>query len=318
MSEIDAAFRRARIHAVRQMSACEQAELRWSETSITEIVMAYAAQAATVVPFTQNAEARSGADWVWWWIDGDEAYGMLVQAKRVTVSDSQWMFDFGYKVSGTGRTQHEVLHDAARLLDLLPTYALYLGTGDYRSWQRCSSVHRSGRCLACVKRSISLMPALLADGALVRDSVSTYERSVALEDLTSSAISAAPLIPALKRQLGPELSEFLTYRQDGTRAVARGMIDRVLQARLGQASTLDTSDSARTGEHDRLGSVFSEFPNDTGHWNQSYFRLMLAPLLRTPPWYALQVMTGNVDPRGIESEMPENIAGVIVVNLSKP
>lgn len=105
MTAVDDAFRRARIQADRHMAACEQAGLRWSEPSITEIVMAYAARAVTVVPFTQPAEALSGADWVWWWVDSAGAYGMLVQTKRVTVTGGQWSFDFDYKARRAARSQ---------------------------------------------------------------------------------------------------------------------------------------------------------------------------------------------------------------------
>lgn len=151
MTAVDEAFRWARIHAVRHMSACEDADLRWGETSITEIVTSRAAKAVTVVPFTQRAEALSGADWIWWWVDGRGAYGMLVQAKRVTVSWSKWKFDFSYP-NGTG-SQRSALMSSSAALGLLPVYALYLGTGDYRDWEPCPDGHRSGRCLYCVKRS---------------------------------------------------------------------------------------------------------------------------------------------------------------------
>lgn len=119
MTATDDAFRWARIYAVRHMTACEQAGLRWGETSITEIVTAQASWAVTVVPFTQQAEARSGADWVWWWADDAGAYGMLVQAKRMTVAQSKWNFGFGYKMKGATRTQREVLLSAATSLGLL-------------------------------------------------------------------------------------------------------------------------------------------------------------------------------------------------------
>ncbi len=58
--------------------------------------MSRAAAAVSVVPFTQHAEAVSGADWVWWWVDSTSAYGMLVQAKRLTMNQGRWRFDFGY------------------------------------------------------------------------------------------------------------------------------------------------------------------------------------------------------------------------------
>jgi hypothetical protein len=61
---VEDAFRRARKHSVEHMAACEKAHLRWGETAVTEIVMSRAAVAVSVVPFSQRAEAVSGADWV--------------------------------------------------------------------------------------------------------------------------------------------------------------------------------------------------------------------------------------------------------------
>jgi hypothetical protein len=165
VTTVEDAFRSARIHAVRHMAACERADLRWAETSITESVISRAADAVTVVPFTQAAEKLGGADWIWWWVDHRGAYGMLVQAKRVTVTRDKWHFGFDYP-NGTGG-QRVALMATSRALGLLPVYVLYLGTGDYRGWERCSDGHRSGRCLQCVKRSVSLMPALLASEQLV-------------------------------------------------------------------------------------------------------------------------------------------------------
>lgn len=312
MTAVDDAFRRARIQAVQHMVACQQAGLRWGEPSITEIVMAHAARAVTVVPFTQRAEALSGADWVWWWVDGAGAYGMLLQAKRMTVTLGKWNFDFGYRATGAASSQNEVLRSAAAVLDLLPVYALYLGTGDYRRWERCSTSHRSGRCLQCVKRSVSLMPALLAEALMVDDAVSTYERSVALEDLWTPPRSGALLIPVLQEQLEPELSEFLQQRQNGTRAVTRSMIDRVLRARAGAFSAAPTiaATARRSGDHDRLGRVFGDLPDDTGHWGLNYFDHTLNPLRHAPPSYVLEAMSGDFNEDRLASDMPDNVAGI--------
>lgn len=298
---------------------CEQAGLRWAETSITEIVTAHAARAVSIVPFTQPAEALSGADWVWWWVDGTSAYGMLVQAKRLTIAPRGWSFDFGYRTTSATTSQREVLRSAAQMLGLLPIYALYLGTGDYRAWAPCSrGEHQSERCFSCVRRTVSLMPALLADELIVNDATSTYERSVALEDLWIPPRTGAILIPALRAQLTPELSDFLETRQDGTRAVTRTMIDRVLRVRSGQFSAVSTASvTALDGGHDRLGRVFSQVPSDTGHWGEKYFEHVLAPLRHTPPGYVLEVITGDVDESRLASEMPSNVAGIVVVQVPR-
>jgi hypothetical protein len=316
MTATDDAFRWARIYAVRHMAACEQAGLRWGETSITEIVTAQASWAVTVVPFTQRAEALSGADWVWWWTDGAGAYGMLVQAKRVTVAQSKWNFGFGYKMRGATCTQREVLLSAAAPLGLLPVYALYLGTGNYRGWERCSEGHRSGRCLQCVKRAVSLMPALLAEELVVDGAVSTYERSVALEELWTPPKSGALLLPVLEKRLAPELADFLRNEQTGTRAVTRKMMDRVLQARAGAFGAPSVAvNPSRIGDHDRLGPVFGDLPDDDGHWGLNYFEHTLDPLRRVPPGYVLEIASGDFDEDRLAAGMPDNVAGIVVVEV---
>ncbi len=309
------AFRQARIQAARHMAASDAAVLRWGETTITEIVMARAAAAITVVPFTQHAEALGGADWVWWWVDGSAAYGMLVQAKRLTKTAQSWRFDFDYP-NGSG-TQRRNLRRTAAILGLLPAYAVYLGTGDYRGWQRCSSSHRSGRCIACVQRTVSLMPALLAEPLVVNDAPSTYERSVALEDVQTASPRSALLIPALRQQMSAELEGFLTTPQGGVRAVTRSMMDRVLRVRYGAFSAVSADAEARTqvGPRDSLGQVFQDVPRDRGHWELNYFDHVLGPLVHAPPAYVLEIMTSDYSVQHLADEMPDSVAGVVVVRL---
>jgi hypothetical protein len=317
MTTVEESFRRGRIQAERHMAACERAGLRWNETSITEIVISQAARAVTVVQFTQPAEALSGADWVWWWVDAAGAYGMLVQAKRMTVTAGGWSFGFDYQSKNATHRQRELLSSAAKSLDLLPVYALYLGTGDHRGWEACSENHLNEGCCECIKRSVSLMPALLAEQLIVNDSASTYERSVALEDLWDPPRSEPLLSPTLKSQLAPELAEFLCEQQDGTLAVTRQMIDRVLRARAGAFGAAPTiaASPPRSGDHDRLGPIFNDFPADTGHWGLNYFDHTLAPLRHAPPGYVIEIMSGNFDVERLASEMPDNVAGIVVVHV---
>nr|WP_315545564.1 DUF6615 family protein [Actinomyces oris] len=257
------------------MTVCEQAGLRWNETTISEILMSQVAQAeaVSVVPFTQPAEAISGADWIWWWVDDAGAYGMLVQAKRVTITEGKWWFGFNYSSGQLKRSQYKLLRSTANTLGLLPVYALYLGGGDYRNWERCSREHRErGHCPICMRRTISLMPALLASDWAISDAKSTYEASVALEDLWTLPNESASLWPAMKRQLVPELLDFLQTRQDGTYAVTRSMIDRVLRARMGTFfdARLDTHAPMYRQEYDYFKPVFDHLPDDLGHWDTPY------------------------------------------------
>lgn len=308
------AFHRARVDSARHMRWCEEAGIRWGETTITEIVMSRAGSAVNVVPFTQPAEANSGADWVWWWVDSTAAYGMLVQAKRVTIdSRRNWKFDFDYR----GGKQHSTLTTTSARLDLTPVYALYLGTADYRRRLPCSGLHRSGYCTQCAKRSISLMPARLAEPEFVTDASSTYDRSVALEDLWRKPPGSAPLIPELERQMDVQLVDFLTQEQQGPRAVTRAMIDLILKARAGHLTEVTTrvDPSTADGRHDELDPIFRNLPQDVGHWSTPYIPHALQGLFAVPPEYVLEILHGEYDVERTGASMPDNIAGVVVVSM---
>ncbi len=328
---IKRAFRKARTCSVNHMTVCEQACLRWNETTISEILMSQVAQAeaVSVVPFTQPAEAISGADWIWWWVDDAGAYGMLVQAKRVTITEGKWWFGFNYSSGQLKRSQYKLLRSTANTLGLLPVYALYLGDGDYRNWERCSREHRErGHCPICMRRTISLMPALLASDWAISDAKSTYEASVALEDLWTLPNESASLWPAMKRQLVPELLDFLQTRQDGTYAVTRSMIDRVLRARMGTFfdARLDTHAPMYWQEYDYFKPVFDHLPDDLGHWDTPYFPHALRPLRRIAPDYVLEILDDPEDfGRGdflrnasvATNNYLSSIAGLVVVRLSR-
>ena len=305
MNAVSDAFRSARIHARQLMAASDDAGLRWLETTITDVALAYAARAVRVVPFTQRQEARVGADWVWWWVDSSGSYGMLVQAKRVTIVGSVWKFGFDYKVRTTGEIQRHLLIKSATAMDLAPVYALYLGTPDYRERVPCSTNHRSGYCVECVKRTISLMPALLAEIVIVNDAWSTYERSVALEDLWKPSRGQPHLIPALDRKTSPKLRQFLKTPQNGARAIVRSMIDPILAARAGAFSDSPAHlVNAPTGRHDALPRVFEELPSDEGHWDVNYFEQVVGPLRQVPPAYVLEILSGEGDEARLATIMP--------------
>lgn len=318
MSKVSKAFKSARRSALHHMAASERANFRWGETTVTEIVTSRAAKAVHVVPFTQPAEALSGADWVWWWVDSSSAYGMLVQAKRVTIDGDAWSFDFEYRSPKSARDQRDILHSTAAELELLPVYALYLGTGIYRNWERCSKHHTGQGCRRCNRRAVSLMPEMLASTSMVNDSTSTYEVSVALEEMWTSSPDRPLLIPNVADSMKPELAEFFLTEQRGTRAVSRSMMDVVLRARAGQfdlatSGTVSLSD----GSHDDLGPVFPELPDDTMHGGLPYFEHVLNPLRHVPPDYVLEIMHGDVGNHVMGSNMPQGIAGVVVVDLSE-
>ena len=132
----------------------------------------------------------------------------------------------------------------------------------------------------------------------------------------------------MKRQLVPELLDFLQTRQDGTYAVTRSMIDRVLRARMGAFSDvrLDTKAPIYRQEYDYFRSVFDHLPDDLGHWDTPYFPHVLRPLRRIAPDYVLEILDDPEDfGRGhflrnasdMANSYPTGIAGIVVVRLSR-
>lgn len=160
------------------------------------------------------------------------------------------------------------------------------------------------------------MPALLAEPLVVTDAGSTYERPVALEDLWAPTRSGALLLPPLRGAMRPELTDFFDNPQRGTLAVTRSMIDRVARARFGAFDAPSaTFDVDERGAHDDLGRVFSDVPNDTGHWGVNYLDHALRPLLHSPPAYVLEILSGDYAEDRLATDMPENVGGVMVVRL---
>ncbi|MGC2652139.1 MAG: hypothetical protein WA317_00745, partial [Mycobacterium sp.] len=125
------------------------------------------------------------------------------------------------------------------------------------------------------------------------------------------------LIPALKEHLAPELDDFLTIPQTGARAVTRALIDRVLRVRAGHFSAVSapTNTGPRDGGHEWLGPVFQQLPTDAGHWGAPYFEHLLKPLRHSPPGYVLEIDSDEFDADRLASNMPDNVAGIVVVRL---
>lgn len=176
--------------------------------------------------------------------------------------------------------KRQALLNTADSLDVTPVYNLYLGTQDYRARASCSSTsHAASGCTTCANLSISLMPALLAVSHLVHDSVSTYERSLALKGAFDNAEEQASWLGAIDAHLTDDLREFLTEPQTGARAVARSLVDRVLHVRAGQFQK-HVTELVHT-EH--LGAVFPDAPGDEGPFGTPYLPHLLRGLVHAPP-----------------------------------
>jgi len=282
------------------MAACEANDLQWYEEPITEILLSRTAPVVRFATFTRNEEAKVGADWLWWWVGpSGESFGMLVQAKRLYVDRDKWTFKFNHNAGA----QRRALFDAARALDVTPAYSLYLGTQQYRASAPCGDTsHGTGACENCAKLAVAIMPAILAEMDLVTDAGSTYWRSVALETAFDNAEEQSAWMGGISAQLTDDLRAFLTTPQQGARAIARSLVDRVLQVRALQFSK-NVMEAVRT---ERLGSLFPDLPGDVGHFGSPYLPTMLRGLVYAPPDYVVRMMANEE----LGDAPMSNVAGV--------
>lgn len=297
------ALTRGRSAAFDHMQACETAQIPWTEEPVTEILLSRSFPEVRVASFNRRQESKVGADWIWWWLGDDgESFGLLVQAKRLVVSGEKWKFKFDHNEGEQQRT----LFASAQELDIAPVYGLYLGTGAYRGPIGCGRPdHRSSVCEGCERSSVSFLPAILTSG--VKTAESTYERSVPMEELLVNSETQPSWLGAVDASLTDELRRFLNEPQSGPRAVARSLLDLVLNERQKSFSkSLST-----TVRLDALGPVFECLPSDTGHFTQPYFSTMLRGLVHAPPAYITELLVS-----GEIAEPPlEGIAGVVLVHV---
>lgn len=306
MTGIDAALAGGRTACLEHMAACEAAGLQWTEEPVTEILLSRTSPRVRFATFTRKQEAKVGADWLRWWVaPSGESFGMIVQAKRLYVDKAKWSFKFNHN-SGE---QLRALFDAAAALDVAPVYSLYLGTQHYRGAATCGAEsHNSEDCANCATLAVSLMPALLADSHLVVDAESTYQRSVALETAFDNAEEQSAWLGAISADLTDDLSAFLHMPQVGVRAIARTLVDRVLDVRQGQFS----KSVKEMVQLDQTGRVFSDLPGDYGHFGAPHMSLMLRGLVRSPPDYVVSIIAGDT----LGEPPADNIAGVVIVRSS--
>jgi hypothetical protein len=219
--------------AENHMIDADAAQIVWAEETVTELVLAGAHPEVTTVTFTKRQEGCVGADWLWWWLDeAGEAFGMLVQAKRLR---EDWSIDFLYR----GGEQLRLLRESAEALKVPDVFALYLGARDFRVRMRRDSDAQM-RMLAESGAAVSVVPGWIVrelTPTLPETSVIDVPRVIAyslpLEDLVEPGVAHPIRMPRQGEPL-PELQSFLTQPQDGAQIVARNVL--ALAASQGRVS----------------------------------------------------------------------------------
>lgn len=299
----------------------ENSGLDWDEETTTNLMLVEVPPLVKVIPFTRLQEggdkrlkelgAGVGADWLWWWVGDDgTSFGMLVQAKRLKKDKNEaWLIDFGYK---SGK-QWQDLHATANALQVAPSYALYLGSPNYRKPVECGVKNHSSdyeQCERCIRKSVSFYPSVLADGIGVEPEVA-YGQSIPLESLADpQADTETPNAQEWTFGLTPELKEFMTTEAAGVpQAVAKQLVSRArerrsLQFGIAMEETLTRDDQISED------FVFQSLPPDRGHLPAPYFLQILRGLRRTPPGYVLNALNGD-SAVGLDTA---NLAGLVVVS----
>lgn len=299
-------LQRARRAATRHAVAAQRAGFAAHEQALTEVVLTRAAPAAHVCTFTQPAEARTGADWLWWWQGGGEWFGALVQAKRNKPVRSRPSYNFGYE-TGAGHRQVDLLLMAARRLGVPAVYVLYNQPPIPRSVPVSTPCCTVGRESWRTRLRVGVVPGLVAR-ALIRgteDAAVQYTRPL---ECLACAGSPPRLLPPVRATITDrELTRFLTVKDlPLPRLVARRFLADLAEMRSAQFRQVTPQfDVADLATRDR---VFAELPTDRGHFAEPYFEHVLRGLRRTPPWYVAAALDGvSGDDIGQEFEGVEGL-----------
>lgn len=298
-----AAFTRARKRAEQHMIGCERDGSSWREETVSELVWQAARPYVMYADFNRHEEAAVGADWLWWWVDGNgECFGMLVQAKRLFCNGGNWSLDFGAKKG----MQMRQLFSSAEYFSVPAAYGLYMGSIDYRA-SVTSQISDPIARERCRKATVSVMAGLLAaqTSSSPRDgATAALNESIPLEDLADPNACPGPIQDLNLGETREELRTFLLEGQTGARHVARTIFKTVSDARSGMFS-LDVAERGPV----RTDVVFDDLPLDSAHFGVPYFLHLLGGLRRELPPYVQDVLAGKRPPASVT----DHVGGIVVI-----
>ncbi|MHA6796675.1 hypothetical protein ACVGVM_24650 [Pseudonocardia bannensis] len=301
-------LREGRIAVERHIDAIEGSGGNWQEETASEILWANTSLSVRFASFTRNQESKVGADWLWWWLDAiDECFGMLVQAKRYFKPSNRWTLDFK---GGPGGNQLAQLMRSARELEVCPQYVLYRGSrADLAAI--CGKQHPGDCPFNCEVSTVSVLPALEAEQFSwngIRSAADlALQTAIPLEYLGDSTTDGGAVYDFHLYGISEELRALLSEPQRGARHVAKEVF-RI----LAEARTRSFSEAAPTLRLAPAGEqIFTELPDDRGHFSDEYYSNVFRGLRRTPPPYVSEFLQTGVRPPGL----PESIAGMVVLTF---
>lgn len=298
---------RGREAAETHMEEREAADLGWNEETVTDIYLPKTIEFANAAQFTRNQEGLVGADWLWWWLDASgEAFGLLVQAKKITRRGRAHHLSLHH--TNVRGDQYELLGTAAELLGVVPLYALYLGPAAARMDLACGKLHSGQACQHCRPATVSFVPALVAREYVLdrKNAIELLSYVMPMEYLARDASHPVSDINVLG--IAPDLGSFLQSTQTGARAVAKHVFDAVSTARAAEFR----DSLPRLGFQTFTSSeMFRNMPSDAGRFGVPYFPHVFRGLRRRAPSYVFDIVaTGTTS-----HAFPPSIAGVVVMQV---
>lgn len=286
----------------------------WKETTVTDILCANSSPPLKYAEFTQFEENAVGADWVWWWIDSStgEAFGMLVQAKRLECSrGNRWSVNFGYQPRSGEGDQVTRLLLAARHLNISAGYLVYSGDKLYRRNLECGlTCGGELDCARCEQISVAFTSGLMAaEIAFEQDfngTINDLGWAMPLDALADPRTIAQPFFDINDECIGTELRDFLRKPQSDARHVARAIFEQVSNKRKQQFAALDSKISTVDG-----GPIFRDLPVDRGHLREPYWPFVLRGLRKKAPQYVHDIAAGSRPPKWLT----RYARGLVVVEM---
>lgn len=147
-----------------------QVGLEISEESITDFLLLDLTRALPdnifVKKFSKTAEGKTtGADWEWWFIAGNQGFGMRIQAKRLSIGTSRYK-ELKRRAGKNGGLQVDLLLKDARRANLYPAYCFYncWDSGETPPGWNCRTFPPNWRLFGCAIADAWAIKALVSKG----------------------------------------------------------------------------------------------------------------------------------------------------------
>jgi hypothetical protein len=306
VSEIFAGFQTARRSSTRFVNSARRKGFSPKEESLTDHFLSRLPESVQVRTFTRAQESSTtGADWLWWWTDGSEWFGALVQAKRR--QEGRTPYDFRYRPRPSVRNpdpdrQVDTLLRAAHSLSVPAVYVLYNhGQLSPSTTDLCGRV---GGERPCTSLAVAVLPALVAQFRSVfgDDSIGDAKPVECLACPTNSQ----RVTPWFTRMTTPAMMRFLRHSATLPRLVAAGLIQQIASVRMDQFRDFSRTQLIYGPSREQ---VVRDVGDDTGHFSEAWVAHVMRGLRSSPPrWVRELEEHGEFD-----VDLPIDIGGVVIV-----